>query len=106
MSRENAQIVLKHLMENAAEHGATVLTISSSTDRNDIVITILDNGQGISEENRSRIFDAFFTTKREAGGTGMGLGIVQLMIHAHGGTIEALPSRQGALFEIILPAAG
>jgi signal transduction histidine kinase len=105
MSAENTQIVLKHILENAAEHGASVLNISSVADGHDIIITLQDNGEGISEQNRSRIFDAFFTTKRETGGTGMGLGIVQLMLHAHGGTIAALPSQTGALFEIILPAA-
>lgn len=103
MSSDNTQIVLKHLLENAAEHGATTVTIESEAADGDIFIDVHDNGHGISPENQSRIFDAFFTTKREAGGTGMGLGIVQLMLRAHGGIIEAVPSQSGAHFELRLP---
>lgn len=103
ISSENTQIVLKHLFENAAEHGASSVIVSVEATRDDIFIDVEDGGGGISPENQSRIFDAFFTTKRETGGTGMGLGIVQLMLRAHGGTIEVRPSDKGAHFEIVLP---
>ncbi|MDH3743443.1 MAG: HAMP domain-containing histidine kinase [Hyphomicrobiales bacterium] len=103
MSGENTEIVLKHLFENAVEHGASRVAVSVEATDVDIFIDIKDDGGGISAENRSRIFDAFFTTKRETGGTGMGLGIVQLMLRAHGGTIEVRPSESGAYFEIVLP---
>ena len=69
-----------------------------------ILVAIHDDGEGIPEDHRARIFDAFFTTKREAGGTGMGLGIVQLMVRAHGGTISVGDASDGALFEIRFPA--
>ena len=61
------------------------------------------NGDGISEHNRAKVFDSFFTTRRDKGGTGMGLGIAQTILHAHGGAIRLLPSRKGAAFELRLP---
>lgn len=54
--------------------------------------------------NRDRIFDVFFTTRRESGGTGMGLGIVRSLLRAHGGSIRLAPSDAGTAFEITLPA--
>ena len=51
---------------------------------------------GISPSNQDRVFDAFFTTKREQGGTGMGLGIVRAMLRAHGGSIRLLPDPEEA----------
>ena len=67
---------------------------------------IADDGAGISPGNRDRVFEPFFTTRREAGGTGMGLQIVRSMLAAHGGTIRLLPSESGAAFEIRVPLAG
>jgi signal transduction histidine kinase len=61
---------------------------------------------GISPGNRDRVFEPFFTTRREAGGTGMGLQIVRSMLAAHGGTIKLLPSEAGATFELRVPLAG
>ncbi len=103
MSQENTQIVLKHLLENAAQHGAKNVRISASQTHSMIAVSIGDDGSGIPAENEARVFDAFFTTKREVGGTGMGLGIVQLMLRAHGGSIRLIPSDCGAVFEIRLP---
>jgi signal transduction histidine kinase len=40
-------------------------------------IKVADNGEGVSPNNRGRIFDSFFTTRRDSGGTGMGLAIVR-----------------------------
>jgi signal transduction histidine kinase len=51
------------------------------------------------------VFEPFFTTRREAGGTGMGLQIVRSMLAAHGGAIQLLPSDAGAVFEIRVPLA-
>lgn len=102
LSQENAMIVLSHLADNALRHGASQLTLSLRRRRGELRLTVEDDGKGISERNRSKIFDAFFTTRRESGGTGMGLGIVRSMLLAHGGTITLLDAPQGAAFEIIL----
>jgi two-component system, OmpR family, sensor kinase len=49
---------------------------------------VQDDGRGISPGNRERVFEPFFTTGRETGGTGMGLSIVRNILAAHGGEIS------------------
>ena len=61
-----------------------------------------DNGPGLCSETSRRVFEPFFTTKST--GTGLGMSICQRIIEAHGGTIEATTSEQGASFMIRLPA--
>lgn len=104
MSLENALIVFSNLADNAQHHGATSLAISARTDEGRVLIRVADNGAGVSAGNRAHIFDAFFTTRRESGGAGMGLGIVRAMLRAHGGDIALMDSDSGAAFEITLPA--
>ncbi|GGF19524.1 two-component sensor histidine kinase [Aliidongia dinghuensis] len=105
ISEENAAIVLSHLADNAAQHGATGLHVHVEPAADRVRITVSDDGTGISEGNRARIFDAHFTTRRENGGTGMGLSIVCSMLRAHRGGIRLVPSRAGSAFEILLPKA-
>ncbi|OWV78520.1 histidine kinase [Rhizobium sp. N122] len=104
LPREAAGIIFANLAENALQHGATLLELSVSADARTTVILVRDDGGGISEANRQRIFQPFFSTRREQGGTGMGLGIVRAMLSAHGGTIRLLQtSGAGAEFEITIP---
>ncbi|MGH1351360.1 MAG: ATP-binding protein [Methyloligellaceae bacterium] len=103
MSRENALIVFSHLIDNAIQHGATKIVLEAKQEEGHIHITVSDNGKGVSPQNREKIFEAFFTTRRESGGTGMGLGIVQSLLLAHEGEIALLPSTSGARFKIIIP---
>ncbi|MRU15389.1 HAMP domain-containing protein [Roseovarius sp. A21] len=88
--------ILGHLAQNAAAHGATALRITARGQR----ITVADDGPGIEDGNRARIFAPFFTTRRHDGGTGMGLTIVQTMLQAVDGQIDLLPSEAGAVFEL------
>ena len=104
LPREAAGIVFANLAENALQQGATLLELSVSADDRTTVILVRDDGGGISEANRQRIFQPFFSTRREQGGTGMGLGIVRAMLGAHGGTIRLLQTAgAGAEFEITIP---
>ena len=105
LSADNARIVFGHLADNAARHGARHLTIESAHGTGGLRLTVSDDGSGISANNRARIFDAFFTTRRETGGTGMGLAIVRAMLGVHGGAIELLDTGRGAAFLLTLPAA-
>ena len=70
-----------------------------------VKMTVSNDGDPISEPNREKIFDAFFTTRRDTGGTGMGLSIVQAVMTSHGGSIRLLPSNKGVTFELQFPAA-
>jgi signal transduction histidine kinase len=71
----------------------------------DFVKKVIDNGEGVSLNKRAQIFDSFFTTRRDSGGTGMGLAIVRAMLDAHGGVIRLLESEQGTAFELTIPVA-
>ena len=68
-----------------------------------MIVTIADNGGGISPGNRALVLQPFFTTRREQGGTGMGLDIARAMLRAHGGSIRLIESEAGAAFEIEVP---
>jgi signal transduction histidine kinase len=103
MSAETIGIVLANLADNAASHGTKTLTFAARAADGRATITVSDDGTGISPGNRGRVFEPFFTTRREEGGTGMGLHIVKTLIEAHGGSIRLLDVAKGAAFEITLP---
>jgi signal transduction histidine kinase len=103
LSMEAFAIILGHLADNSLQHGATRLQLSGSRVGHALRIVAADDGRGISPGNRDKVFEPFFTTRRETGGTGMGLQIVKSMLEAHGGRIALLPSEAGASFELIVP---
>jgi PAS domain S-box-containing protein len=103
--------VFINLLKNAAQamfEAGTInptITMSSSHTNDHIIVTIRDNGPGMSEEVRKRIFDPFFTTKEIGLGTGLGLSVSHSIITKnHGGeiTVESQPG-QGACFNIKFP---
>jgi two-component system, OmpR family, sensor histidine kinase CreC len=105
MSAEKALIVLSHLTDNAMRHNAKNVTLEASGEAELIRLTVSNDGDPISAPNREKIFDAFFTTRRDTGGTGMGLAIVKAVMTSHGGSIKLLPADKGATFELEFPAA-
>ena len=105
MSPENAAIALANLLDNSARHGARHFSLSAANGGDIVTIAAADDGDGISPANRARIFQPFFTTRRDSGGTGMGLGIVAALAKAHQGTVRLAETAKGARFEIELPAA-
>lgn len=79
------------------------LEITAARDGESVLVTIADNGCGISEEHQAHIFDPFFTTKSVGEGTGLGLDIVHKIIQHHNGYIK-VSSRPGRTeFRISLP---
>jgi signal transduction histidine kinase len=106
ISEENAAIILSNLADNAVRHGSSTLELSAAQQGNLLRVNVVDNGEGVSPNNRTRIFDSFFTTRRDSGGTGMGLAIVRAMLDAHGGAIRLRDSEQGTAFELTIPLAG
>ncbi len=102
------QQVLTNLVINAADamKGRGRLDIDATFDpnRNQFVIKVTDDGPGIPEELRDKIFDIFFTTKPVGKGTGLGLSISQNIIRLHGGNILVdSPRGGGTRFIIELP---
>jgi signal transduction histidine kinase len=105
ISEENAAIIFSNLADNAMRHGSSRLDISAMRQANLLLVKVADNGEGVSPNNRTQIFESFFTTRRDRGGTGMGLAIVRAMLDAHGGAIRLVDSEQGTAFELTFPAA-
>lgn len=105
MLADNAMIVLSHLADNAARHNAKTLRIRAERKADVNALTVMNDGDAIADNNRAKIFQPFFTTRRETGGTGMGLEIVRSTLRAHGGAIVLLPTDQGVAFLITFPAA-
>jgi signal transduction histidine kinase len=100
---EALSILLNQLAQNAASHTATTLHLIASASSDGTVLDVQDDGTGISEGNRGRVFQPFFTTRRESGGTGMGLTIVKTLVEASGGVIDLMPSTHGTRFRISWP---
>lgn len=71
-----------------------------------LLIQVKDNGEGITEENQTKIFNEHFSTKSKKQESGLGLGIVREVIESHGGQIDvASKVNVGTEFKIYLPAA-
>ncbi len=76
--------------------------VDAATER--LVVTVADNGLGIPEAARARVFEPYFTTKPTGMGTGVGLAVSLGIIEAHGGTLTVQTSEDGgAAFVIDLP---
>ena len=103
------QQVFTNLILNArdAMFGGGTITLSTSTGpTGDVIVEVADTGEGIPQENLSKVFDPFFTTKGVGNGTGLGLAVTYGIVQEHGGTIEVKSADGlGATFTITFPAA-
>ena len=100
------ETVLTNLFENSLQHGADSVEIKiERAPSSECLLTLQDNGSGVSEANQGKVFTPFFTTQREEGGTGLGLGIVQALLQTWKGSIRLVPDERGACFEIKLSHA-
>lgn len=91
------EIILNNLFENSLQHGADQLTLSTVQHENTLNLSVHDNGTGVSVANRKKIFTPFFTTRRNNGGTGLGLEITVSLLKTYGGKIELVDSDQGGI---------
>ena len=105
--------VVANLVDNAAKHsppGGLVRVGAMGRPAAGIRIEVADEGPGIPEEERLRVFERFTRGGGEGqaqptgGGTGLGLAIARWAVELHGGTIEVAPSSRGALIRVELPA--
>ena len=95
--------MLSHLTDNAIRHNAKRVRLEAVAAEHSVKMTVSNDGDPISEPNREKIFDAFFTTRRDTGGTGMGLSIVRAVMTSHGGSIRLVPTIEGVTFELQFP---
>jgi signal transduction histidine kinase len=101
----NAIDALQELADNRPTQSATIWLSTRMTTENQVQITIADNGAGMSEAVRSRIFDPFFSTKAIGKGTGLGLSIsYQIVAEKHHGKMwsDSTPG-EGTKFVLEIP---
>ncbi|WP_414573385.1 AAA family ATPase [Nostoc sp. CCY 9925] len=93
-----------HSFEEIKSNPNQIKITTSVVDKN-VKITIADNGKGMNESVRQKIFDHLFTTKGVGKGTGLGLAIAhQIVVEKHGGTLDVNSTLgQGTEFTIIIP---
>jgi len=104
--------VVANLVDNAAKHsppGGIVRVSAAARPGGGVRIEVADEGPGIPEGERTRVFERFTRGgdgggQTTGGGTGLGLAIARWAIELHGGTIEVAPSTRGALIRVELPA--
>jgi signal transduction histidine kinase len=100
--------VLRNLGDNAARHARSRVAISTGIVDGRSTVTVDDDGSGVPEAERGRVFERFVrldeARSRDRGGSGLGLAIVHELIVAHGGTITVETSPfGGARFVVSLP---
>ena len=106
LNLDQFEVALVNLVINArdAMNGTGTITVRAEAAGEEAVITVTDTGPGIDEATRDRLFEAFFTTKAEQQGTGLGLAQVAGMAHQARGTVTVHNRPAGgAVFEIRLP---
>lgn len=97
---------IKNIIKNACEHTNTYgkIEIYIEDRESSVILTIQDNGGGISEEDLSKIFKRFYRSSNEmTGGAGIGLSISKAIIEKHHGTVFAQNSEDGLKITICIP---
>ena len=104
VDRDQLRQVLINLISNAFEALSDGGTVTVSIERLDgaVRIEVADDGPGIDEDTKARVFEPFFSTK--ARGTGLGLAVCKRLVEAHGGVLAvASAPGEGARFAVVLP---
>ena len=103
--------VVRNLADNAARHACSTVSLSATAQDGTAVVVVSDDGPGVPEAERERIFERFVRLDtdraRAAGGSGLGLAIVAEIVAAHSGSVTVEPAPGGGpQFLVRLPIAG
>jgi signal transduction histidine kinase len=108
--KSRIQTLLRNLIGNAVKYRKEREGVSSFVefrifkDNEHFVLEVEDNGEGIAEKNKDKIFDMFFRASKTSTGTGLGLYICKQIIDKLNGKLELISSQQsGSVFQIRLP---
>lgn len=94
--------LVKNGIQAMPENKTPKMVINVETDNNAVIITVADNGSGISEENKAKVFEPKFTTKTS--GMGLGLAMVKNIVETHNGTITFKTEKgHGTTFTVTFP---
>lgn len=100
--------MIRNLIENACKHGQPPVEVALSRSGDEITIAVHDQGPGIPEAERERVFEPFYrpSGRAEAAGSwGLGLSIVRQIAERHGGSVRGEVRAEGGSFVATLPAA-
>ena len=99
--------LLKNSIEALKEHPqqtkAIIVHIEEDEAEQTHLIRVVDNGPGVPEEDKEKIFEMFYTSKELGEGTGLGLGISQKIVEAHHGSVSLADTPSGCEFLIRIP---
>ena len=99
--------ILSNLVGNAVRYSpaGTAVTVHLEIGGDAFTLRVADEGIGIPESDRERIFEPFVRGSNvgQIGGTGLGLNIVKRYAELMGGSVELLPSARGAIFRVFVP---
>ena len=106
--RKSLSHLVRNLLDNAARHAASRVAVSTQVDGRDLVLRVDDDGPGIPEADRARVFERFTrlstSRSRDGGGAGLGLALVRRVAEQHGGVARADRSPEGgARLEVRFP---
>jgi two-component system, OmpR family, sensor kinase len=107
-ARDELHRMALNLMENAIRHTPEGTHVSArvAATNGQVVLTVEDDGPGVPEELRDRIFERFVRGAGDRGSSsGLGLSIVRAVAQSHGGSVELEPAIHGARFVVRLPRA-
>lgn len=97
--------VLGNAIKFSPAGGLVTVGIASDESQGRVTVSVSDNGPGVPDADREKIFDPFYRTRKAGGGTGLGLAIAREIARQHGGDITMLAANRGASFAIDLPVA-
>jgi len=98
---EHLEAAVRNLLDNAVRHGnGQPVDLRATGTNGRVVIQVRDHGSGISEGNRRRVFERFFTTERDRGGTGLGLAIVKAVAETRNGSVSFDTGPEGTTFTL------
>lgn len=91
---------ISNLVSNAFKFCKRTVLVECVSDKDNVILTVKDDGDGISKEDIAHIFERFYTGKN--GNTGIGLALTKEIVRLHGGEIKVY-NQNGAVFEVTLP---
>src|SRR5207302_1554205 len=96
---------VENLLDNAVRYAREQVTVSITAETGMARVRVVDDGPGVAAEVVPALFERFARgdASRARGGLGLGLSLTRAIAQAHDGTVELLPSRRGAVFELALP---
>lgn len=99
--------IVANLVDNATRYAHSTVSMDVRVDSGTVILTVSDDGPGIPEPDRERIFERFVVLDhaRATSGTGLGLAIVRELATRHGGTVHATDNPNGATLVLTLPTA-